>query len=129
MRKQLITLILGAGLALSATACGQAPDGSNPQQASVSTSVTPELSTTPPPPQSTTPPPPSTQDGNAISRERAVQIAIERTGGGNVDEVENEFEHGRTAWKVRVIKNGIRYSVYIDKGTGDIIRFRDEGQD
>ena len=56
-------------------------------------------------------------------------IALDRTGGGSVDEVENEFEHGRAAWKVRVVKDGIRYSVYVDKATGEIIRFRDEGKD
>ena len=30
---------------------------------------------------------------------------------------------------MRVVKDGIRYSVYVDKTTGDIIRFRDEGRD
>jgi len=76
-----------------------------------------------------TPPAPSTEDSQAAGRDRAVAIALERTGGGNVDEVENEVEHGRAAWKVRVVKDGIRYSVYIDKADGAIIRFRDEGRD
>lgn len=51
-----------------------------------------------------------------------------RTSGGNVDEVENEFEHGRAAWKVRVVKDGIRYDVYLDKATGAIFRFENEGR-
>lgn len=72
--------------------------------------------------------PPSTVDA-AVTRERAVEIALARTGGGNLDKVENEVEHGRAAWKVRIVKDGIRYSSYIDKTTGEILRFRDEGRD
>ncbi|HEX6681504.1 MAG TPA: PepSY domain-containing protein [Candidatus Limnocylindrales bacterium] len=63
-----------------------------------------------------------------MSRDRAEAIALARTSGGNVDEVENEFEHGRAAWKVRVVKDGIRYDVYLDKATGAIFRFENEGR-
>lgn len=107
-------MLAAAALPVLIAGCAQPTAGSNlrPDSVSVSQSVAP-----------------STSDGNTLSRDRAVEIALDRTGGGNVDEVENEVEHGRAAWKVRVVKDGIRYSVYIDKADGAIIRFRDEGRD
>jgi uncharacterized membrane protein YkoI len=64
-----------------------------------------------------------------VSSELAVGIALNRTGGGAVTNVEAEFEHGRAAWKVRVVKDGVRYDVYVDAATGEIIRFRQQSED
>jgi hypothetical protein len=64
--------------------------------------------------------------GSPVSRGLAVDIALNATGGGTVTEVESEFEHGRAVWKVRIVKDGVRYDVYVDAATGEIIRFRNE---
>jgi Peptidase propeptide and YPEB domain len=131
--------MLAATATLSlAAACGQAPGGIDPQQASVSESVTPSVPApstddSPSPGNSPSPgkdrsPAPGNEGTAAISRDRAIQIAFDRIGGGKLDEVEHEFEDGRAAWKVRIVKDGIRYSVYIDKANGEIFRFRDEGR-
>jgi len=68
----------------------------------------------------------TTNPGAAVGSDLAVGIALNATGGGTVTEVEAEFEHGRAAWKVRIVKDGVRYDVYVDANTGEVIRFRNQ---
>jgi hypothetical protein len=58
----------------------------------------------------------------AVSQQRAVQIALAYTGGGQVIKVENELEHGRWLWSVRIAKNGAGLRVDVDSATGQIMR-------
>ncbi|MEO3748291.1 PepSY domain-containing protein [Plantactinospora sp. B5E13] len=73
---------------------------------------------------------PGTDD--PISRERAVEIALGQAGGGRVDEVEREREHGRTVWSVEIQQDGWEVEVDVDTSTGDIVktdRDRDDDRD
>jgi uncharacterized membrane protein YkoI len=58
----------------------------------------------------------------AVSRSRAVQIALARTGGGIVVKVEQEWEHGRPVWSVRIVKDGAELRVDVAAATGEIVR-------
>jgi uncharacterized membrane protein YkoI len=56
-----------------------------------------------------------------VSRQRAGEIALARTGGGRIVEIEAELEHGRPVWSVKVARNGTRYEVKVDRGDGTVI--------
>jgi uncharacterized membrane protein YkoI len=58
----------------------------------------------------------------AVSQQRAVEIALAHTGGGQVIKVETELEHGRRLWSVRIAKNGTGIRVDVDSATGQIVR-------
>ena len=59
----------------------------------------------------------------AITPERAVEIALERVGGGTVHEVDHDFERGRAAWWIEIRHNGRVYEVKVDVQTGEIVDF------
>ena len=63
-------------------------------------------------------------DNAMVGRDQAVSIALARVGGGTVTNVESEWEDGRAMWKVRIVKNGVRFDVYVDKATGQVMRLR-----
>ncbi|GAB3410740.1 PepSY domain-containing protein [Flindersiella endophytica] len=64
-----------------------------------------------------------------VSADAAARIAVAKVGGGHVDEIERELEHGRWEWKVEVIRSGVEYDVRVDAQTGAITRFRADGRD
>jgi uncharacterized membrane protein YkoI len=107
-KAKLITL---AAAALLVAACGTttaaARNGSDDRRTSTST---------------TTPSPtPTTIIDESIVDVR--QIALARVGGGEVTEMQGELEHGRSEWKVRVVKDGKTYDVRVDAATGEVTRF------
>ncbi|MER5185496.1 PepSY domain-containing protein [Streptomyces sp. NPDC002896] len=62
----------------------------------------------------------------SVSRGRAVEIALAHVGGGQLVEVEPEVEHGRPAWSVKIVKNGSRHKIYVDRSSGQIMRVEQE---
>ncbi|MBQ0854939.1 PepSY domain-containing protein [Streptomyces sp. NPDC057621] len=60
---------------------------------------------------------------------RAGEIALSHVGGGTISEVEAETEHGRSVWSVKILKNGSRYEVHVDRGSGEITRSRTKSDD
>jgi len=63
-----------------------------------------------------------------ISYERAMQLALERVGGGVIRDIELERRHGELVYEVEVRFDGVEYDVYINAATGEIIRFREDGR-
>ncbi|GAB3811003.1 PepSY domain-containing protein [Micromonospora zhanjiangensis] len=63
----------------------------------------------------------------AAGRDRAVEIALARTGGGSVVKVEAETEHGRAVWSVRIARSGGRDRVDVDATTGQVVRYERTG--
>ena len=59
-----------------------------------------------------------------ISPVRAMEIAIERTGGGMVTELKLDRERGVLVYEIEVKYDMREYDVRIDANTGEIIRFR-----
>ncbi|MFI6794789.1 PepSY domain-containing protein [Streptosporangium canum] len=59
-----------------------------------------------------------------ISSRKAVQIARKRVPGGRVTEIEREWEHGHSVWKVELRKRGWEYDVYVSAKSGRIIKFK-----
>ncbi|BCL33090.1 hypothetical protein GCM10017557_79490 [Streptomyces aurantiacus] len=50
-------------------------------------------------------------------------------GGGTLTEVEAEMEHGRAVWSVKIVKDGVRYEVHVDRSSGAITRSRTKADD
>jgi uncharacterized membrane protein YkoI len=67
--------------------------------------------------------------GEVVPSDLAAAAALAHVGGGTVTRIESEFEHGRAVWKVRIVKNGVRYDVHVDKATGAITRSKNKGAD
>ncbi|WP_405092666.1 PepSY domain-containing protein [Micromonospora sp. NBC_01392] len=64
---------------------------------------------------------PARAAGGTVSRQRAAEVALARTGGGRVTEIEAETEHGRPAWSVKVTRDGWRHEVKVDRATGAVL--------
>ncbi len=99
--------VLGGGLAL-ASERGSSDERSRPAATSTPTG----RATMPSPTVST------------VGRERAEQIALAQVPGGRVESIETEQEHGRTAWDVRIVANGVEHDIQIDRRTGSVLRDR-----
>ncbi|MFI6338794.1 PepSY domain-containing protein [Streptomyces sp. NPDC050535] len=65
----------------------------------------------------------------SVSSGRAGEIALAHVGGGTITEIESEVEHGRTAWSVKILRNGSRYKVYVDRSNGQITRAERKSDD
>ncbi|MDG4788721.1 PepSY domain-containing protein [Micromonospora sp. WMMD1102] len=65
----------------------------------------------------------------AVDSARAVEIALASAGGGQLDEVEREQEHGRDVWSVEVVKDGWEIEVDVDAATGEIVKTDREQDD
>ena len=65
---------------------------------------------------------PASSPDDPADRERAVAVALGRTGGGRVTGVERETEHGRTEWKVEIVAGGVEHDVRVDAATGTVTR-------
>jgi uncharacterized membrane protein YkoI len=59
--------------------------------------------------------------GGAVSATDAEGLALAATGGGRVVRVEAETEHGLAVWSVRIVVNGVRYDLDVDRGTGEVL--------
>lgn len=111
-----VTLVAlgGTALALSSGAPAPAPGAPAAVVAATTTSTTTAPLEAAPTPQ---------QSGAELSADEAAAIALERVGGGRVDEIEREFEHGRNEWKVEVVHAGAEHDVRVDALTGAITRY------
>ncbi|MGI5148652.1 PepSY domain-containing protein [Plantactinospora sp. CA-294935] len=76
------------------------------------------------------PAPTGAAPAGSVDSARAVQIALASAGGGQIEEVEREQEHGRTVWSVEFVKDGWEIEVDVDATTGEIVKTdRDEDDD
>ncbi|MFY1686789.1 PepSY domain-containing protein [Plantactinospora sp. WMMB782] len=76
-----------------------------------------------------TPAPSGSAPAGAVDSARAVEIALASAGGGQLDEVEREQEHGRDVWSVEVVKDGWEIEVDVDAATGEIVKTDREQDD
>ncbi|MEV6735789.1 PepSY domain-containing protein [Streptomyces sp. NPDC051104] len=122
-RTSMILLAAGALAAgVAGTALADDSHGTTPTRSASSVATT---TPTPVPAADVTAGPTATAS-TPVSPGRAGEIALLHVGGGKVIEVEPEVEHGRTAWSVKILKNGSRLRVYVDRGSGRIVRAEHE---
>ncbi|WP_436529014.1 PepSY domain-containing protein [Actinoplanes sp. HUAS TT8] len=69
----------------------------------------------------------SVRGSAAVSVEAAKEIAVRVAGGGFVESVERETEHGRPVFSVDVIVDGVEHDVYVDRANGEVLRHRIKG--
>ena len=60
--------------------------------------------------------------GSGIDEATARAIAVRAAGGGHVQDVERETEHGRAVWDVDVIAGGVEHDIDVDAATGQVTR-------
>lgn len=66
-----------------------------------------------------------TLDGNFISQEAAVKIAMKQAK-GTVTEVELDEEHGRMVYEIEMKNGKYEYDIEIDAITGEVLKFNKE---
>lgn len=64
-----------------------------------------------------------------VSRSAAVQTALARTGGGNVQESYKETEHRRPVWCVNIWKGNRLYDVDVSRHSGKVVEVESEIED
>ncbi|MEV4538865.1 PepSY domain-containing protein [Asanoa sp. NPDC049518] len=117
----IVTLAGMAALAVTGTAlAATADDGPSPLTGlgSAVPTATAEVSADPTPTVTSTTPPLS----GDLGAEEARRIALAKVGGGTVNEIESEFEHGFSTWKVEIVRGGVEHDVYVDRATGTIVK-------
>lgn len=57
-----------------------------------------------------------------LSSSDAADVALRHVGGGQVTEIEREFEHGRPEWKVEIVHDGREHDVRVDAASGAVTR-------
>ena len=69
---------------------------------------------------------PSASSPRPIGVDAAAAIAVRVAGGGYVQSIERETEHGRAVWDVDVIRDGVEHDIDVDRSTGEVTRHRVE---
>jgi hypothetical protein len=57
-----------------------------------------------------------------VDADEARRIALDQVGGGTVTEIESELEHGFATWKVEIVRDGVEHDIYVDRGSGAVIK-------
>ena len=61
-----------------------------------------------------------------ITGTRAMQIALTRSGGGTVIEMDWELKKDRAQYDVEIFRSGTKYEIKIDFSTGEIIKHKEK---
>ncbi|MEH1097852.1 PepSY domain-containing protein [Micromonospora sp. CPCC 205561] len=67
--------------------------------------------------------------GDAVTEQRAGEIALARAGGGKIVEVEREDEDGRAVWSVEIVAGQTEHEVDVDRGDGTVVKAEQEPVD
>ena len=106
MKRKRFVGVLAAGslaaLGVAGTALASGSDGARPAPAAAA-SARAELS---------------------LSAAVAKGIAVRAAGGGTVESVEREVEHGRAVWDVDVLRAGVEHDIDVDAVSGAVLRHR-----
>ncbi|MEU1887531.1 PepSY domain-containing protein [Micromonospora rifamycinica] len=70
---------------------------------------------------------PATAD--AVSQQRAGEIALAKVGGGQITEIEREREAGRPVWSVEIVDGDTEHEVEVDRDSGAVVKSEQEKAD
>lgn len=71
----------------------------------------------------------STQESGLIGTARAMEIAQQEIGGGQITKIKLERDDGRQIYEVEALYNGYEYELEIDAKTGEILKWEQELDD
>ncbi|MDG4792911.1 PepSY domain-containing protein [Micromonospora sp. WMMD1082] len=66
---------------------------------------------------------------DAVSLERAGEIAVAHVGGGRITEIERDREKGRPVWEVEIVRGNTEHEIYVDRETGTVVKAEQEPVD
>ncbi|WP_329008923.1 PepSY domain-containing protein [Micromonospora rifamycinica] len=66
---------------------------------------------------------------DAVSRQRAGEIALAKVGGGQITEIEREQEAGRPVWSVEIVDGDTEHEVEVDRDSGAVVKSEQEKAD
>ncbi|MFF5219069.1 PepSY domain-containing protein [Micromonospora sp. NPDC000442] len=68
-------------------------------------------------------------EGDAVSRERAGEIALAQAGGGRITETDRDEENGRAVWEVEIVNGGTEHEIDVDRQSGEVVKAEQEPVD
>ncbi|GIJ06904.1 PepSY domain-containing protein [Micromonospora andamanensis] len=68
-------------------------------------------------------------EGDAVSRERAGEIALAHAGGGQITETDRDREDGRDVWEIEIVNGGTEHEIDVDRQSGEIVKAEQEPAD
>ncbi|GIJ33194.1 PepSY domain-containing protein [Micromonospora sediminimaris] len=71
----------------------------------------------------------SATEGDAVSRERAGEIALAQAGGGQITETDRDEENGRAVWEVEIVNGGTEHEIDVDRQSGEVVKAEQEPVD
>ncbi|TCB90969.1 hypothetical protein E0H26_26105 [Micromonospora zingiberis] len=66
---------------------------------------------------------------DAVSAERAGELALAQAGGGRITEIDRDRENGRPVWEVEIVKGDTEHEIDIDRETGAVVKAEQEPVD
>ncbi|MEU7616382.1 PepSY domain-containing protein [Micromonospora rifamycinica] len=66
---------------------------------------------------------------DAVSQQRAGEIALAKVGGGQITEIEREQEAGRPVWSVEIVNGDTEHEVEVDRDSGSVVKSEQEKAD
>ncbi|MEU9504759.1 PepSY domain-containing protein [Micromonospora sp. NPDC048170] len=66
---------------------------------------------------------------DAVTEQRAGEIALARAGGGRIVEVEREDEDGRAVWSVEIVAGQTEHEIDVDRADGSVVKAEQEPVD
>ncbi|AEB43172.1 PepSY domain-containing protein [Micromonospora maris] len=91
----------------------------------------PTVTGTPVAPQSPATPTEGATSGSqdAVSAERAGELALAKAGGGRITEIDRDREDGRPVWEVEIVNGDVEHEIEIDRETGAVLKAEQEPVD
>ncbi|MBL6275150.1 PepSY domain-containing protein [Micromonospora fiedleri] len=106
-------------------------DASSAAPAVPATPSDPTVTGTPVAPQSPATPTEGATSGSqdAVSAERAGELALAKAGGGRITEIDRDREDGRPVWEVEIVNGDVEHEIEIDRETGAVLKAEQEPVD
>ncbi|MEW2477087.1 PepSY domain-containing protein [Micromonospora gifhornensis] len=116
--------------ATSAPTTAGVPDD-DASSAAPATPSDPTVTGTPVAPQSPATPTEGATSGSqdAVSAERAGELALAKAGGGRITEIDRDREDGRPVWEVEIVNGDVEHEIEIDRETGAVLKAEQEPVD
>ncbi|MBQ1027519.1 PepSY domain-containing protein [Micromonospora sp. C95] len=115
------------------TAATGAPTTAGVPDDTTGATATDPTGTTTPDPTSVAPSAPAqtqpTDESDAVSRERAGELALAQAGGGRITETDRDDENGRAVWEIEIVNGATEHEIDVDRQSGEIVKAEQEPVD
>ncbi|WP_194823346.1 PepSY domain-containing protein [Micromonospora sp. S-DT3-3-22] len=124
-----VLAVTGTAIGVSAAERAPGPTAATTAPAPADPTVAPTAGTPDGGPTAGTPGSTAPATDDAVSQQRAGEIALAKVGGGRITEIEREREEGRPVWSVEIINGDTEHEIEVDRENGGIVKSEQEKAD